>query len=60
MRRLLFCNPLNGALELFYYGINGSYLDKMGVLISACIALIFLVVGLLYFKKTETYFADLI
>lgn len=60
LRRLLFCNPLNGALELFYFPLRGGHIDGTGILISLTVALVFLVLGLYYFKKTERYFADLI
>jgi ABC-type polysaccharide/polyol phosphate export permease len=47
-------------LELFYYPLQKDHLDRTGIMISAGVALVFLVAGLLYFKKTEVYFADLI
>jgi lipopolysaccharide transport system permease protein len=57
---LLYCNPLNGALEIFYYPLQNQHLNFTGVLISAVAAIVFLMSGLIYFKKTEVYFADLI
>lgn len=60
LKWLLYCNPLNGALELFYYPLQKDHLNGIGLLISAGVALVFLVTGLLYFKKTEVYFADFI
>ena len=59
-RWLLYCNPLNGALEIFYYPLQNQYFNFTGVLISAVAAIVFLMSGLIYFKKTEVYFADLI
>jgi lipopolysaccharide transport system permease protein len=60
LKWLLYCNPFNGALELFYYPLQKGHLEGMGIMISAGVALVFLLTGLLYFKKTEVYFADLI
>jgi lipopolysaccharide transport system permease protein len=57
---LLYCNPLNGALEMFYYPFQNQDLNITGVLISAGVTLLFFISGLIYFKKTEVYFADLI
>ena len=60
LKWLLYCNPLNGALELFYYPLQKDRLDGIGIMISTGVTLAFLVTGILYFKKTEVYFADLI
>src|SRR6185436_3783700 len=58
--KLLYCNPLNGALELFYHPLQGEDINITGVIISGIMALFFLVTGLLFFKKTEAHFADII
>jgi lipopolysaccharide transport system permease protein len=60
LRKLFYLNPVNGALELFYSPLRNTGPDMTGVMISFSVALFFLVTGLLYFKKTEAYFADLI
>jgi lipopolysaccharide transport system permease protein len=57
---LLYCNPLNGALELFYYPLHGGNINSTGIMISAITAFLSLVTGLLFFKKTEAHFADII
>jgi lipopolysaccharide transport system permease protein len=57
---LLYLNPLNGALELFYYPLHQSHFNMIGVIISAAVCFGFIIAGLTYFKKTEAYFADLI
>ena len=57
---LLYCNPLNGALEIFYYPFQNQDLNITGILISAATTFVFFISGLIYFKKTEVYFADLI
>ena len=58
-QKLLQLNPMAGALELFRgvfhaYSINW---ETVGLSTLSCIVLF--IVGLLYFRKTESYFADL-
>jgi lipopolysaccharide transport system permease protein len=60
LKLLFYCNPLNGALELFYSPLHNDAVDTTGVAISCTVTVLFLITGLLYFKKTEAYFADLI
>ncbi|WP_152270569.1 ABC transporter permease [Agriterribacter humi] len=60
IKLLLFCNPLNGALELFSYPLRNEQMNVAGILISSGMAILFLLAGLLYFKRTEVYFADVI
>ncbi|MEI9807424.1 MAG: ABC transporter permease [Bacteroidota bacterium] len=60
LTQLLYCNPLNGALELFYYPLKNGDINITGIMISSVSAIFFLVTGLLFFKKTEVHFADLI
>jgi lipopolysaccharide transport system permease protein len=60
LANLLYCNPLNGALELFYYPLQGGTINGTGVMISCITAVLFLATGLLFFKKTEAHFADII
>lgn len=60
LRSILYCNPLNGALELFYYPLQNGDINTTGIITSCAVALLFLAAGLFYFKKTEAYFADLI
>ncbi len=58
-KTLLYISPLNGALELFrapfYTTVNWT-----GVFISIISLVFLLAIGIFYFKKTETYFADLV
>ncbi len=58
LRILLSINPVNGAIELFR-GAFGNPIDFKVVLLSCITAIIFSLSGLLYFRKTEAYFADL-
>lgn len=57
---LLYINPLNGALELFRQPFHNGPIYWTGVLISIASLLFLLVTGVFYFKKTESYFADLV
>jgi lipopolysaccharide transport system permease protein len=60
LKYLLFCHPFNGALEVFNYPLQPGVFDPAGVGISVAVMLLLLVTGLLYFKKTEAFFADLL
>ncbi len=60
LRYLLYCNPFNGALEIFLYPLQETAFDVTGVGISIVVMLLLLVSGLFYFKKTESFFADLL
>lgn len=56
---LLALNPMYSAIELFRYSILHKTLQPDLLLISGSTALLFFATGLYYFRKTETYFADL-
>lgn len=56
---LLALNPLYSAIELFRSTFSNSTLHIYLVLISLASSLIFFIIGLFYFRKTEAYFADL-
>lgn len=60
LKILLYLNPLNGALELFRHPFHGDSIYWAGVWISLASLLFFLLAGIFYFKKTESYFADLV
>lgn len=60
IKLLLYINPLNGALELFRHPFHNGPIYWTGVLISVASLLFLLVTGVFYFKKTESYFADLV
>jgi lipopolysaccharide transport system permease protein len=60
IKRLLYINPLNGALELFRSPFHSEIMYMPGVFIS-CISMSFLLLtGIFYFKKTEAYISDII
>lgn len=52
-------NPVSAAIELFRGGIGQSSINTEVVLISLGSSLIFFIIGLFYFRKTEAYFADI-
>ena len=56
---ILKLNPLSGALELLRSIFTGYVVNTDTVLLSFTSSLVFFIVGVLYFKKTENYFADL-
>lgn len=59
IRYLLAINPLYSAIELFRSGFNGQVLDYRLVGISLFSALVLFITGIYYFRKTESFFADL-
>lgn len=52
-------NPLNAALELFRFPF-GTPVNEMVVVTGIVSAFVLALTGLLYFKKTESYFADIV
>lgn len=58
LQNLLALNPLNGAISLFRSAL-GEPLDVSLLLISLASSLLLAAAGLFYFRKTETYFADI-
>jgi lipopolysaccharide transport system permease protein len=57
---LLYCHPFNGALEIFRLPLQPGAVNITGIAISVISLLFFLLTGLIYFRKTEAFFADLI
>ncbi len=56
---ILAINPMHGAITLFRMPFTATQPNVLFISISLLSALIFTLVGLIYFKKTEMYFADL-
>ena len=59
LKTLMALNPMSAPLDIFRAGITGSSLHLSADLISLASSLLLFAGGLLYFKKTEAYFADL-
>lgn len=51
-------SPMYAAIELFRYPLTGSEIDSTFFVISLSSSVLLLVVGLVYFKRTEDFFAD--
>jgi lipopolysaccharide transport system permease protein len=52
-------NPLSGALELMRGLFVGYTINTETVILSLCTSITLFVIGVVYFRKTEGYFADL-
>lgn len=60
-RWLLELNPMSGVIELARSMLlQPSSITWNGLVTSVIVSIVLLVVGILYFKKTEEYFADII
>ena len=59
VKYLLALNPMYSAIELFRHTIIFKPLEYSLLLISISSAVLFFIIGLYYFRKTESYFADL-
>jgi len=60
LQRLLYINPLNGALELFYQPLRPEPVNPQGMIISTGALLFFAIAGTLYFRNTEKHLADIV
>jgi lipopolysaccharide transport system permease protein len=56
---ILSLNPLAGAIELFRSSITGVAPDYQLLGLSFVVSLAMMVIGIFYFRRTESYFADL-
>ena len=56
---ILKLNPLSGALELMRGLFVGYSINFETVIISSITSVFLFIIGVLYFRKTESYFADL-
>ncbi len=58
LQYLLVLSPMYAAVELFRYPLTGAELNLPFLFISLASGIILLFSGILYFKKTEDFFAD--
>jgi lipopolysaccharide transport system permease protein len=58
LKYLLACSPMFAAVELFRFPLTGLLPDPIFIALSLTSGLLFLIVGILYFKRTEDFFAD--
>ncbi len=56
---ILKLNPLTGALELMRGLFKGYEVNMETILLSLTTSIILFIIGIVYFRKTESYFADL-
>jgi lipopolysaccharide transport system permease protein len=60
-RWLLALNPLSGMVEAFRYAVSPAYpVHWNTVALSLVVTLVVVIVGVVYFKRTEKAFADII
>ncbi len=59
IKKLLALNPISGAIEYFRSVLTGIPYDPILVSYSFASSLFFLIIGLVYFRRTENYFADI-
>ncbi len=58
LKYVLAINPVNAAIEIFRYPLSGA-IDWNIVLIGLASVIIIKIIGIIYFRKTEAFFADL-
>lgn len=58
LQYMLVCSPMYAAVELFRYPLTNLMPDPYFIVASLLSGVIFLLIGTLYFKKTEDFFAD--
>jgi lipopolysaccharide transport system permease protein len=58
LRYLLAASPMYAAVEFFRIPLTGQLPDPILLMISLTSGFVLLVIGLVYFKKTEDFFAD--
>ncbi len=59
-KNLLSLNPMSGAIELLRSSVTHTPLNSELIFISIIVSVILFFTGLIYFRKTEYYFADLV
>lgn len=60
LRQVLALNPVNAAIAIFRYPLDPASADLSMIMMGTASCLLLVVVGLLYFRKTESYFADIV
>ena len=57
-RNIIYLNPLTGIIDGFRWCILGEPMYWTGLIISISVVLLFMCIGIWYFRKTEKSFAD--
>jgi lipopolysaccharide transport system permease protein len=58
LKYVLVCSPTYAAVELFRYPVTGVFPDLFFFAISSSSGIALLALGIIYFKRTENFFAD--
>jgi len=58
LQYIIVLSPLYAAIELFRYPLTGGEIHSGFLILSVCSSLLLLLSGLVYFKRTEDFFAD--
>lgn len=58
-KKILQLNPMNAPIELFRFSISSREINFQELTSSILVSLILFIIGVVYFRKTESYFADL-
>jgi len=58
LQYIIVLSPMYAAIELFRYPLTGAELHSTFLMLSLCSSLLILLIGLIYFKRTEDFFAD--
>jgi lipopolysaccharide transport system permease protein len=58
LQYVIVLSPMYAAIELFRYPLTGTELDSTFIMVSLISSLTLLFAGLIYFKRTEDFFAD--
>jgi lipopolysaccharide transport system permease protein len=59
LKYLLAINPVNAAIELFRAPLSSTEIDWTVVAIGMTSSFLLIIIGIYYFRKTESFFADL-
>lgn len=59
LQSILKLNPMSAPLELFRASFSTQPIDPSNIIYSVIVSVLFLGLGLIYFRKTEMFFADL-
>lgn len=58
LKYILVCSPMYAVVELFRFPLTGIFPDINFFLISVASGILLLIAGILYFRRTEDFFAD--
>ena len=58
LQYMVVISPMYAAVELFRYPLTGQEMDLSFIVISLTSVLLLLVIGILFFRRTEDFFAD--